>query len=174
LDPRFRHIRIDLETDRAYVLERHCRVNYECDTPWARKLSYDQYRANWFAWPGQQDGFLSALQESMDDERTIAEIIKTGTGEYVAYLWVVFHGGDERFIWADVSDIYVEEAFRGKGVASYLMGYAERAADRNGAKAIRSGTGCENYRSQGMHRKLGYYQYRFEYEKVFTKTLDNQ
>ena len=33
------HIRIDFETDKEYILERHCRINYECDTPWARKIS---------------------------------------------------------------------------------------------------------------------------------------
>jgi SAM-dependent methyltransferase len=50
----FRHDPIDIATDRDYVLERHCRINYECDTPWARKLAYAQYRANWFVDTGQQ------------------------------------------------------------------------------------------------------------------------
>lgn len=164
----FQHIKIDLDADRNYILERHCRVNYECDTPWARKIPYNEYRANWFANTGQQNGFLSSLRDSMADERTIAEIIKTESGENVAYLWVPFHGEDEHFIWADVSDIYIEEPYQGKCVASYLMDYAEQSAKQNGAKVIRSGTGCENVKSQGLHKKLGYYQYRFEYEKVLT------
>jgi GNAT superfamily N-acetyltransferase len=109
----------------------------------------------------------------MADERTIAEIIKTESGESVAYLWVPFHGEDEHFIWADVSDVYVEEAYRGKGVASILMDYAEQSAKQNGAKVIRSGTGCENAKSQGLHQKLGYYQYRFEYEKVLQEDVQN-
>jgi len=170
---RFRHCKIDLEIDRDYVLERHCRVNYECDTPSARKIPYEQYRAEWFAWPGQPDGFLSALRESMADERTVAEIIRTASGEAVGYLWVAFHGGDERFVWADVQDLYVEENFRRAGVAADLMDYAEQAAKRNGAKVIRSGTGCENFKSQGLHQKMGYYQYRFEYEKVLREDAPN-
>jgi len=160
---KLQHVRIDLSADLDYILERHCRVNYECDTPWARKLPYERYRANWFLDTG---GFLSALRESMDDPRTIAEIIKTGSGEYVGYLWSPFRGDDPSFIWADVQDIYVEEPFRRLGVAAYLMDYAEKSAAKNGAKVIRSGTGCENFKSQNMHKKLGYYQYRMEYEKV--------
>ena len=166
LDPYLRHIKIDLAADLDYVLERHCRINYECDTPWARELPYERYRADWFANAGQREEFLSALRESMNDARTIAEIIRTESGETAGYLWVPFHGEDERFIWAEVQDLYVEEAHRRGGVAAYLMEYAEKSAWDNGAKVIRSGTGCENVKSQGLHRKLGYYQYRMEYEKV--------
>lgn len=164
-----RHVKIDIEKDKDYILERHCRMNYECDTPWARKIPYEQYRANWYDWPGQQDGFWSAFTESIKDERTILEIIKTESGENVGYLWVQFHGEDEKFIWADVQDIYVEESFRKMGIATYLMDYAEKSAKQNGAKVIRSGTGCENIKSQGLHKKLGYYQYRYEYEKVLNE-----
>ena len=166
-------IKIDLATDREYILERHCRVNYECDTPWIRKLTYEQYRANWFSNPLQIEGFLGALIESMKDERTIAEIIKTESGDYVGYFWVCFHAEDANFIWADVQDIYIEEAYRRTGVAAYLMDYAEQSAKRNGAKVIRSGTGCENVKSQGLHQKLGYYQYRFEYEKILQEDTQN-
>ena len=140
-----RHVKIDLEKDKEYIFERHCRINYECDTPWTRKLSYEKYRANWFSWASQQNGFLSALTDSMKDERTIAEIIKTESGENVGYLWVSFHADeDSYFTWADVQDIYVEETYRKIGIATYLMDYAEKSAKQNGAKAIRSGTGCEN------------------------------
>ena len=38
------HRNIDFEKDRDYVLECHCRVNYACDTPWMRKLPYEDYR----------------------------------------------------------------------------------------------------------------------------------
>lgn len=160
-----RHLKIDLARDREYLLERHCRVNYACDTPWARKQSYEAYRANWFANAGQREGYWSALAESMEDARTIAEIIRNESEETVGYLWVPFHGEDASFQWADVQDLYVEEACRGTGVAADLMDYAENAARRNGAKVIRSGTGCENIQAQGLHRKMGYYQYRMEYEK---------
>ena len=59
-----------------------------------------------------------------------------------------------------------KEKCRTMGVATQLMKYAEVKARENGAKVIRSGTGFENYKSIGLHEKLGYYKYRYEYEKV--------
>jgi len=160
------HIKIDLETDKDYILECHCRIAYECDCPWATKIPYEEYRANWFAWEGQKEGFLGDLVKSMDDERTIAEIIKTESGENIGFFWVYFHAEDPKFIRAEVKDIYIEEAYRKSGIAIYLMDYAEKSAKRNGAKVIRSGTGIKNIKSQGLHEKMGYYQCWFEYEKV--------
>ena len=161
-----RHIKIDLEKDKDYILERHCRIAYECDCPWATEISYEQYRENWFSWVGQQEGFLGDLVESMKDERTIAEIIKTESGETVGFLWVYFHAEDSKFIRAEVKDIYIEESHRRKGIAEYLMNYAENNVKRNGAKVIRSGTGLKNIKSQRLHEKAGYYKSWFEYEKV--------
>ena len=162
------HSKIDIDADRNYLLERHCRVNYESGTPWTRKISYEEYQADCFKDGNQNwmEEFLSSLRESMEDPRTIAEIIKTEANETVGYLWVLFHAEDASYFWADVSDIYVEEAFRKKGIATYLMDYAEHMAKRNGAKVIRSGTGCENFKSQGLHHKIGYYQSWVQYEKI--------
>lgn len=168
------HIRIDLDKDKKYILERHCRINYECDTPWARKITYEEYRTNWFSWAGQQEGFLSAMRDSMEDTRAIAEIIKNESGDIMGYIWVRFIGDDPNFIWADVSDLYIEKPFRRTGLAAYLMDYAEKSAKQNSAKVIRSGTGCENIKSQGLHKKMGYYQYRFEYEKLLHNDIDEQ
>ena len=168
-----KHIRINLETDREYILERHCQIAYACDVPWATKMAYEEYRANWFNWDGQKEGFLGDLVESMKDGRTIAEIIKTEAGENIGFFWVYFHGEDPNFIWAEVKDIYVEQAYRRAGVAAYLMDYAEKTMKAHGAKVIRSSTGCENIKSQGLHEKIGYYQYRMEYEKILQEDMKN-
>ena len=170
-EKKFRHVKINLESDLDYIVERHCRINYECDTTWARKQGYENYRAAWYANVEQRDGFLSALRDSIDDKRTIAEIIKTESGETVGYLWMAFHNEDKSFIWADVQDIYVEKAYRGTGVAKYLMNYAEQSAKNDGAKVIRSGTGSENTISTSLHQSMGYYQYRIEYEKLLREDL---
>ena len=163
-----KHRQIDWSIDRDCVLERHCRINYECDCPWKRdEMTYEVYRAEWFGLSGQIEGFTNALLESMVDERTIAEIIESEQGECIAYLWAPYCADEESgFAFADVQDIYIEEQFRGAGIASQLMKYAEDKARLAGAKVIRSGTGCENTASQGMHAKMGYYQYRMEYEKL--------
>ena len=160
-----KHRKINFDLDKDYILERHCRINYECDCPWKRKMPYHKYRDEWFALQSQVNGFSEALLESMKDNRTIAEIIENNQNEAVAYLWVPFNADDESgFCFADIQDIYIEDEFRTLGIASLLMEYAETKAKENGAKVIRSGTGCENIKSIGLHEKLGYYQYRYEFE----------
>ena len=109
--------------------------------------------------------------ESMKDGRTIAEIVETENNQRVAYLWVPFFSDDESgFCFADVQDIYVEDEFRRTGIAAELMKYAEAKAKAkakgNGSKVIRSGTGSENHKSIALHEKMGYYQYRHEFEKL--------
>jgi len=130
-------------------------------------MSYDEYRVEWFGPKSQTDGFFNALIDSALDRRTIAEIIYNEQNEVVGYLWVPFYEDNESgFCFADVHDIYIEEGFRALGLASKLMAYAETKAKESGANVIRSGTGCENKSSLGLHEKLGYYQYRYEFEKV--------
>jgi len=130
-------------------------------------MPYNNYQQEWFGLQGQIKGFMDALSGSMKDSRTIAEIIQTDDGQIVAYLWVPFFADEESgFLFADVQDIYVEDEFRAMGIATKLMKYAETKAKENGAKVIRSGTGCENKNSIGLHEKLGYYQYRYEFEKL--------
>ncbi|MCL2884500.1 MAG: GNAT family N-acetyltransferase [Oscillospiraceae bacterium] len=162
------HVPIDLNrgSDKDYVLERHCRINYACDSPWATAIPYETYRAAWFKNAGQQAALVSALADSRKDPRTIADIVYADGDEPVGYLWAPFHGEDPAFVWAGVEDIYVEEEYRRKGIAAALMTYAEDKARQNGAKVIRSGTGCQNIPSQAMHQKAGYKMYRVEYEKV--------
>lgn len=161
------HRAIDFENDRDYVLECHCRINYECDCPWARKIPYADYRENWFSLAGQVEGFYNYLMESARDPRTVAEIIETEDGQTIGYFWVPFcEDAENDFCFADVQDIYIEEEFCEHGIAAELFRYAEEKAKLNGASVIRSGTGCENIRSIRLHEKLGFYTYRYEFEKV--------
>ena len=158
---------IDPAADREYILERHCRVNYACDSPWARKIPYEQYRANWFAMPSQIAGFWQALTESMQDPRGIAELLIDDSGAIAGYFWAPFYEDREAgFAWLDGQDMYIEEAYRRQGLAAQWLARAEAHARKHGAKVFRSGTGCENTASQALHQHLGFYQYRCEYEKV--------
>lgn len=158
---------IDFINDREYVLECHCRINYACDCPWARKIHYNDYRAEWFSMPLQISSFYDYLKESAEDSRTLAVIIETTDGLTIGYLWAPFCSDDESgFCFTDVQDIYIEPAFRNQGIAESLLAYAEQHAKTNGAKVIRSGTGCENTASIRLHEKCGFYQYRIEYEKL--------
>ena len=116
---------------------------------------------------GQVNGFYDYLKDTAQDSRTIAEIIETDDGKFAGYLWAPFISDEESgFCFADFQEIYIEEEFRRFGAAAELFQYVEDKARQNGAKVIRSGTGCENIRSIKLHEKLGYYQYRYEFEKV--------
>jgi len=161
------HRPIDFERDRDYLLERHCRINYACDSPWARAIPYETYRDNWFAMPAQtEEGFLGALKDSANDPRAIAEIVEDSAGQTVGYLWGSFWEDKEAGIAClELQDLYVEEAFRRQGVAAYLFVYAEARARSAGANLVRSGTGRENAASIAMHAKLGFEIYRYEFEK---------
>ena len=157
---------INPTTDRAYVLERHCRTNYACDSPWARAIPYERYRANWFAMPGQMDGFWQHLTGSMNDPRTIAELLLDEDDAIIGYLWAPFWEEPEAgFSCLELQDLYIEERARRQGHAARWLAYAEQKAREHGAKVLRSGTGCENVASQALHKNAGFYVQRYEYEK---------
>jgi len=161
------HRKIDFIKDRDYVLERHCRINYECDCPWKRKMPYDEYRKEWFSLNDQVTVFYEYMQKTAEDSRTLAEIVMEEDGSVIGYLWVPFNYDDEsKFCFAEIQDVYIEDEYRKLGIASELLQYSENNAKKNGAQVIRSGTGCENIKSIKLHEKLGYYPYRYEFEKV--------
>jgi len=161
------HRPIDFERDRDYVLERHCRTNYACDSPWARAIPYKEYRRNWFAMPEQIKGAWGSIQDCANDPHGIAEIIEDCNGETVAYFLCSFWEDAEAGLRClELQDLYVEEAYRKRGVASRLFAYAEEKARIAGANLLRSGTGRENAASIAMHGKLGFDIYRYEFEKL--------
>ena len=57
---------IDPERDRDTLLELHCMGNYDSETPWARTISYDDYREKWLS-TEQTDSFLTHLSQSMEE-----------------------------------------------------------------------------------------------------------
>lgn len=160
------HRKIDITTDKEYILEAHCMINYECDTPWKRSVPYEVYRDEWFCLKNQISEFYNYLCDTTNDDKTIAEIIEDENRKVIGYLWVPFCKDDESgFVYADIQDIYIEPEYRKQGIASELFDYVENKAKQNGAKVIRSGTGCENISSIELHKKTGYYVYRYEFEK---------
>ena len=161
------HRKINFVSDKEYVLERHCRINFECETPQARKIGYEKYRKEWFSMHNQVNDFYEYMKNTVADERTIAEIIEDESGNRIGYLWVPFYEIHESgFFFAEVKDIYIEEPYRKLGIATKLFKYAEKNAVANNANAIRSGTGGENSKSVNLHNKLGYNCVRYEFEKT--------
>ncbi len=161
---------VDLSTDHDLLLEFRCEGNYESDSPWARRVSLQEYRRKWLSTP-QPDEFLRSLAASLADPRTIAEIWEEG-GDAVGFLWVVFgEFGGYDLTFAEVRDIEVIELRRRRGIGTQMLERAERVAREAGAAVLRSETGIENLASQALHEQAGFANYHIMYEKVLSEGL---
>lgn len=113
------HRSIDFEKDRDYILERHCRINYDCESPWKREMTYPDYRSEWLSFTSQVSGFYGYLERTAQDEHSIAEIIETEDERSVGYLWTTFCKDEESgFCFVEIQEIYIEEEFRRHGAAT--------------------------------------------------------
>lgn len=157
--------RVDIETDRNILFEFHCRGNYESETPWAKSIPFERYREKWLS-TSQPVSFLSALAESMKDEKTIAEIWED-KGQIIPYVWVTFTDiPDYNLTIAEVKDIVVAPDFQRRGIGLKVMEHVEQLARERGAQVLRSETGIDNVASQRLHEKSGFQTYGMLYEKV--------
>ena len=158
---------IDVNNDRDVLLEFHCRINYESETPYARKVPYEQYREKWLS-TSQPESYLSHLTETMKDERTMAEILEDD-GVIVGYLWVTFTDiQDYNITIAEVMDIAVAPDYQRRGIGLKMMRHIEEIARERGATLLRSDTGIENVASQKLHERFEFKPYRIHYEKVLS------
>jgi len=157
--------RIDIDTDRDKLLESHCTINYASESPWVRKVPYDEYLKKWLS-TSQSEFFFKDLAESMADERTISELWED-SGTVVGYLWVIFIDlvGFNLTV-AEIKDIAVIEDYRRRGIARQMLEYAENKAIERGADIFRSEAGLENLASQQLHSGFGFKPYRLLYEKL--------
>ncbi len=161
----FQYRAIDVRKDRDLLLEFHCRINYESETPHARTTPYDQYREKWLS-TSQPEAFLSHLAETLKDIRTMVEILECN-GSVAGYLWVTFSDiQDYSITIAEVMDIAVMPDYRRRGVGSDMLKHIEETARERGATLLRSDTGIDNVASQKLHERFGFKTYRICYEKI--------
>jgi GNAT superfamily N-acetyltransferase len=162
----FRNRKIDLTRDRMSVLEFHCQINYECESDFGRSLPYPQYRERWLA-TSQPEEFLSDLSTSMEDSRTIAEVLEDDSENVAGYAWVTFTDVKEyNLAIAEIREIAIAEEYRKQGLGTSFLRHIEEAARANGAHVLRSGTGWGNTASKRLHEGCGFLPSRVEYEKV--------
>ncbi len=156
---------VDVEEDREILLELHCEGNYQSETPWARRISYQQYKEKWLS-TSQPESFLGEMAKTMKDEKSIAQILED-EGEVVGYLWVRFSEiRDYDVTIAEIMDVAVTPDHRRRGIGMMLIGRVEELARERGADVIRSDSGIENVASQKLHEKAGFKPYRIVYEKA--------
>lgn len=163
----FQYRVIDVNNDREILLELHCLINYESETPYSRRMSYIQYQEKWLT-TSQPEDFLAHLAKTMKDKRTMAEILEDD-GNIAGYLWVPFTDiKDYDITIAVVMDIAVTTDYQRRGIGTKMMRHIEETARERGATLLRSDTGVENVASQKLHEKSGFKPYRIYYEKLLS------
>ena len=162
-----RHREIDIVKDREILFGFHCEINYECESDFAKETPYEIYRKKWLNTENQVKEYISTLSKSMDDNRTIADILEDENGIVLGYLWVTFSDiRDYNLSIAEINEIAVTKQFRKSGIGTYAIEYTEKIAKMRGANILRSGTGYGNVSSRGIHERCGFKPYRIEYEKI--------
>ena len=66
---------------------------------------------------------------------------------------------------AELTELYVMEEFRQRGIASGLIAFAEQIAVQKGARSILVQTGDDNLSALALYKKLGYEEYDLSLKK---------
>ncbi len=69
--------------------------------------------------------------------------------------------------YAELTELFVEEAYRRRGIAGALLAEAERLARGLGAPGVILFTGLKNETAQAFYRAVGYHDYAITMRKVF-------
>ena len=90
-------------------------------------------------------------------ETTILAEVDGQTVGFACLRLVPYMSGDEPY--AELTDLFVAEGFRRRGVARALMAHVEQLARAGGATDMILLTGHENDGAQAFYRALGYQDY---------------
>jgi GNAT superfamily N-acetyltransferase len=159
---------VDLKRDREFILDLHCLRGWEDLPAWARNASYRQYREGWLN-TSQPQTFLDELEESIGDERTVAEVWMEDDRP-VGFLWIVFSELDGfSLTFAEIRSLVVATGHQRRGIGGLMLRHAEEEATRFGALSLRSEMAEDNEAARAMHGKLGFTIATYQYEKVLPR-----
>lgn len=71
---------------------------------------------------------------------------------------------------AELTELYVLEEYRQRGIASELLAFAEQIAVQKGARSILVQTGDDNSPALSLYRKHGYEEYDLTLRKVIVQS----
>ncbi len=165
-------LEIDMLRDREYLLDCHCQINYECESSWARQITYECYKQNWLKMDNQINIFLNSIENSINNSKSKAYLIYSDEifSNVIGYVWAHYSEDKETgFRCLEIQDIYIEAQYRQQGVAKKIILYLEQYAKSIEVKIMRAGTGVLNTSSMKMFESLGYKPYRIEFEKIIDK-----
>jgi ribosomal protein S18 acetylase RimI-like enzyme len=90
-------------------------------------------------------------------ETTVLAEIDGQVAGFACLRLVPYMSGDEPY--AELTDLFVAEGFRRRGVARALMAHIEQMASAGGASEVILLTGHDNDGAQAFYRALGYQDY---------------
>ncbi len=71
---------------------------------------------------------------------------------------------------AELTELYVMEKYRQRGIASELIAFAEQIAVQKGARSILVQTGDDNSPALSLYRKHGYEEYDLTLRKIMVES----
>ena len=158
---------VSLNKDKDFVLDLYCLRNFDEMPAWARNASYFKFREGWLKTSAPQE-FLDHIEESLADERTIAEVWQEDERP-VGFLWVTFSDlYNETVSFATLQILAVQTSHQRRGIGGLMLRRAEEEALARGAVSLRSETATDNAASQAMHGKQGFKVISYQYDKVLT------
>jgi ribosomal protein S18 acetylase RimI-like enzyme len=101
--------------------------------------------------------FKQMLQEMQSQPDIYANYVYLSEGKITGFISVVFYRTFfHRVGTAQVNELVIDEAYRGKGIGQALMKAAELEARRRGMDELEVGTESENLAAQKFYRKYGF------------------
>ena len=161
---------IDPKQDRELIQDIHAYTLFESAPPTERSPGYLRYREHWMATdqPGQH---LAALEQSLEDERTIAMVV-TLSGTAAGLFWVTFHDvGGYGFTYAELEEIGFKPEFQRQGLGRMAMYQIEEMAVQRGASTLRSTGPATSETVRGFHDSSGFQPLLTVFEKPLTPGL---
>lgn len=155
---------IQIEQDRALVLDLACQAAYESVPDWMRSENYRAFRDFWTNSDFARD-LLRDLKASLDDSRTVAEVWLE-ENRPAGILWVTFNDSPFEVVIAKVRDLVVAPDHQRRGIGSLMLEGAAETARERGAKVLRAETGFENAASQALYGRHGFNVVGLTYERA--------
>ena len=147
------------------IIEYHCRMNYETNTfPLNQKPGYADDLKQWQSL--EHDDFDNHIAKGLETTTIIIKMIVKDANRSAGNLYVDLADLKQRAVYkTDIGDNYIEPEIQTQGIGTRIMEYIDTECRRMGINLIRSGTGVQNIKSGGLHKKNGYTTSRYEFEK---------
>jgi ribosomal protein S18 acetylase RimI-like enzyme len=104
--------------------------------------------------PVSAEQAASRLAATQGVETTVLAEFDGVVAGFACLRLVPYMSGDDRY--AELTDLFVAEAFRRRGVARALLAHVEQLAREGGASGMLLVTGFDNQGAQAFYRAVGY------------------